>query len=535
MKAGKPLLAATAVLAAAVLAGCSVQIGGTAEPAGGSSAPGSATPTRTSGAGVPAVLGKYYGQKVEWGSCAAIAKADDITEYDKTKLECGRVTVPIDYDDPSAGETKLAVARVKATGQRRGSLLMNPGGPGGSGVQQVAGKSMEADKLEIAQSFDLVGWDPRGVGASSPAVKCFSDKQRDENRLSTLAFDNSPAGIAKQEAFNKSQADLCAEKMGKTFLANVGTAQTVRDLDVLRAVLGDEKLTYLGYSYGTFIGAIYAETFPERVRAMVLDGAVDPALDQITANVQQMAGFQTVFEDWAKDCAKYPTCPVGTDPAQATARYQQLVRPLIDKTVRGQGGRQLSYSDATTATIQAMYAQQLWEPLRRALTGLQRGDGSLLQRIADLYLNRDEIGRYSPMMDANTAINCVDGPAVTAPADLARLDTEIRKAAPFLDDGRGTGRGAKGTCAFWAAAPTLKPHEVNAVGAPKLVVVSTTHDPATPYENGVNLAEQLGASLISFEGSQHTVSLEGNACVDDAVTGYLRDLTTPAADLRCTA
>ncbi|TWS19732.1 alpha/beta hydrolase [Tsukamurella asaccharolytica] len=521
-------MAAIAVVSVAVLAGCSVQIDGTAEPAGGSSA-------RSSEQGVPAGLQKYYGQTIEWGSCAAIAKADAVTEYDESKLECGRLTVPIDYDDPAAGETKLAVARVKATGQRQGSLLMNPGGPGGSGVQQVAGKSMEVDKFEVARSFDLVGWDPRGVGASEPAVKCFSDKQRDENRLSTLAFDNSPAGIAKQEAFNKSQADLCAQQMGRAFLANVGTAQTVRDLDVLRAALGDPKLTYLGYSYGTLIGAIYAETFPERVRAMVLDGAVDPALDSITSSVQQMAGFQTVFDDWAKDCARYADCPVGPDPAKATERYQQLTRPLIDRTVNGQGGRQLSYSDATTATVQAMYAQQLWEPLRRGLSALQRGDGSLLQRIADLYLNRDEQGRYSPMMDANTAINCVDGPAVTEPADLSRLDTEIRKAAPFLDDGRGTGRGAKGTCAFWAAAPTLKPHEVNAVGAPKLVVVSTTHDPATPYENGVNLARQLRASLISYEGSQHTVSLEGNACVDGAVTAYLRDLTTPAPDLRCTA
>lgn len=537
MKAGKPLLTAIAVLTATALAGCSVQIGGTAEPGTGSAAPtvGTDAPSRSAVPGVPASLQQYYGQSLTWGSCAAIAAADDITEYDKAALECSHLTVPIDYDDPSAGETKLAVARVKATGERKGSLLMNPGGPGGSGVQQVASKSTESGKYEISRSFDLVGWDPRGVGASSPAVKCSSDQQRDENRLSTLANDNSPEGIAKQEAFNKSQADLCAEKMGRTFLANVGTAETVRDLDVLRAVLGDEKLTYLGYSYGTFIGAIYAETFPDRVRAMVLDGAVDPAQDQITSSVQQMAGFQTVFDDWAKDCASRPDCPVGTDPAKAVERYQQLVRPLIDKTVRGQGGRQLSYSDATTATIQAMYAQQLWEPLRRGLTGLQRGDGSLLQRIADLYLNRDERGRYSPMMDANTAINCVDGPAITAPEDLARLDTEARKAAPFLDDGRGTGRGAKSACAFWAAAPTLKPHEVSAVGAPKTVVVSTTHDPATPYSNGVDLARQLGASLISFEGSQHTVSLEGNACVDDAVTAYLRDLKTPQEGLRCTA
>lgn len=533
MTAGKPLLTAIAVLSVTVLAGCSIPIGGSPEPARESAPSSTATQTSTAEPGVPASLQKYYGQRLAWGSCTEIASADDITEYDRTKLQCARLTVPIDYNDPSAGETRLAVARVAATGQRQGSLLMNPGGPGGSGVQQVAGKSMEQGKYEIARTFDMVGWDPRGVGASAPAVKCFSDKQRDENRLSTVNSDNTPAGITKQEAFNKAQADLCTEKMGKNFLAHVGTADTVRDLDVLRSVLGDRKLTYLGYSYGTFIGAIYAETFPERVRAMVLDGAVDPALDQITSNVQQMAGFQTVFDDWAKDCAKYPDCPVGTDPSKATERYQQLVRPLIDHPVRGQGGRMLSYSDATTATIQAMYAQQLWEPLRRGLIGLQKGDGALLQRIADLYLNRDEQGRYSPMMDANTAINCVDGPAVTDPAELSRLDSEIRKAAPFLDDGRGTGRAAKGTCAYWAAAPTLKPHEVHAVGAPKIVVISTTHDPATPYENGVSLAKQLGASLITYEGSQHTISLEGNTCIDNAVTAYLRDLTIPAEGLRC--
>lgn len=449
------------------------------------------------------------------------------------RMECGKVTVPVDYNDLGAGDVKLAVARTKATGERRGSLLMNPGGPGGSGVQLVAGKSRDLGKLELARNFDLVGWDPRGVGASSPAVKCLSDQQRDDNRMLTLSNDNSPEGIAKQEEFNRNIATSCEDKMGKKFLENVGTIDTVRDLDVLRAVLGDEKLTYLGYSYGTFIGAIYAETFPEKVRALVLDGAVDPSQDSATSSVEQMTGFQTVFDDFAKDCATRPDCPLGTDPAKATATYQNLVRPLIDTPARGQGRRMLSYSDATTATIQGMYAQQLWEPLRTGLANLKRGDGALLQRMADLYLSRDAGGKYSPMMDANRAINCVDSPAITDPAELGKLDTDLRRVAPFLDDGRGTGRAAKGECAFWPAAPTLKPHEVNAVGAPKLVVVSTTHDPATPYQNGVNLAKQLGASLISYEGSQHTVSLEGNSCVDGAVTAYLRDLTVPPADLRC--
>jgi pimeloyl-ACP methyl ester carboxylesterase len=497
MKAKKRAAAGAALLTVAVLSACSTQI------------PGAPVPSTSS---APGELQKYYGQTVKWGSCAEIARADDVEEYDP-RMECARVTVPIDYADPAGGDTTLAVARTKATGQRKGSLLMNPGGPGGSGVQLVAGKSSDLGKMEIAKSFDLV--------------------QRDDNRLLTLSNDNSPAGIAKQEEFNRGLAQACEDKMGKKFLQNVGTIDTVRDLDVLRGVLGDEKLTYLGYSYGTYIGAIYAETFPEKVRALVLDGAVDPAQEPAKSSIDQMAGFQTVFDDFAKDCAKLADCPLGSDPSKATAVYQQLTRPLIDAPVRGQGRRMLSYSDATTATIQAMYAQQLWEPLRRGLTSLKRGDGALLQRMADLYLSRDANGRYSPMMDANTAINCVDGPAITDPAELGKLDTDLRKVAPFLDDGRGTGSGAKGTCAFWPAAPTQKPHEVKALGAPKLVVVSTTHDPATPYQNGVSLAKQLGASLISYEGSQHTVSLEGNACVDGAITAYLRDLTVPPADLKC--
>lgn len=517
MMASKRAAGATVLLTVVALSGCSSTIPGS---------PASSAPKAERG------LEKFYNQKIDWGSCTAIAKADGVDDYDPS-MQCGKVTVPVDYNDIGAGEVKLAVARTKATGERKGSLLMNPGGPGGSGVQLVAGKSRDLGKLDLARDFDLVGWDPRGVGASTPAVKCLSDQQRDDNRMLNLTSDNTPDGIAKQEDFNKNIAKSCEDKMGKKFLQNVGTIDTVRDLDVLRAVLGDEKLTYLGYSYGTFIGAIYAETFPDKVRALVLDGAVDPSQESAKSSVEQMAGFQTVFDDFAKDCATRPDCPLGPDPAQATATYQQLVRPLIDAPVRGQGRRMLSYSDATTATIQGMYAQQLWEPLRTGLTNLKRGDGALLQRMADLYLSRDPSGKYSPMMDANRAINCVDGPAVTDPAELGKLDTDLRRVAPFLDDGRGTGRAAKDSCAFWPAAPTLKPHEVKALGAPKLVVVSTTHDPATPYQNGVNLAKQLDASLISYEGSQHTVSLEGNPCVDGAVTAYLRDLTVPPADLKC--
>lgn len=495
----------------------------------------SSTPAPKPGGGAPSpALERYYTQKVEWGSCASFAKTDDVSKFDPGSVECGSVTVPIDYDDPAAGDAKLAVVKLLASGEKQGSLLMNPGGPGGSGVQMVLGQSGDYSNLAVNKTFDMVGWDPRGVGASTPTIRCYSDAQVDKNRESNLTQDNTPAGISKQEAFNKAEAELCEKKMGKEFLAHVGTADTVRDLDVLRSVLGDSKLSYAGFSYGTFIGAMYAERFPGRVRAMVLDGAVDPSEDPDVSDIRQMAGFQTVFDDYAKDCAKHSECPLGTDPSKAVDEYHKIVRPLIDKQVPASQGRPLSYSDASTGTIQAMYSPKLWNALSRALLNIKAGNGALMQKLADLYMSRDDSGHYSGMMDAFTAISCMDNTADTDPAKLGRKDTDIRKAAPFNDDGRGTGHAAKTACAYWPVKNTLSRHVVKAAPSlPKTVVVSTTHDPATPYANGVSLAKQLGAELITFDGSQHTATFEGNACLDGAVTRYLTSLTVPAEGLKC--
>jgi pimeloyl-ACP methyl ester carboxylesterase len=513
--------------------GCATQR--TAAPstsvAEGTSRAQTAAPSSSAPAGP---LDRYYRQRIDWGSCARTAQTDSVSSYDTARMVCGTVTVPIDYDAPSSGDLTLAVGRLKASGDRKASILINPGGPGASGVALVAGKSADLGKLDIATDFDQVGWDPRGVGASKPVVRCNTDAQRDAERQLNIGSDNSPAGIAKQEAHAKELAERCERAMGTELLSHMGTVDTVRDLDVLRAVLGDDKLTYLGYSYGTFIGALYADRFPDKVRAMVLDGAVDPAEDQITSNIEQMRGFQTVFNDFSAACAKNTTCPLGTDTAQSTANYQQLVRPLIDTPVRAARGRPLSYSDAITGTIQALYSPELWDALSKGLAQLKAGDGTILQRLADMYLNRDADGTYSAMMDANTATNCMDSPAPSDQADLDRLDVGLRAAAPFNDDGRGTGRGAKGVCAFWPAPPSFTPHRLTpAASLPLTVVVSTTHDPATPYKNGVSLAEQLRSRLITFNGSQHTVSFEGNSCVDGAVTAYLRDLTPPAEGLTC--
>ncbi|GAA4394799.1 alpha/beta hydrolase [Tsukamurella soli] len=530
-------MAAVAVVALA--AACSTTVPGRSTPAqssaGGESTASVAAPASTAGGGAPnQALRKYYDQSIAWGSCSSFAATDDFDDPGTSRLQCGTITVPIDYSNPGAGDATIAVDRLLAQGTKQGSLLVNPGGPGGSGVQLVGGSATNWSKLAVNQTFDMVGWDPRGVGASTPTIRCYTDAQVDANRQSTLGDDNSPEGIIKQEAFNKENAELCDQKMGTNFLAHVGTADTVQDLDVLRSVLGDKKLSYIGFSYGTFIGAIYAEKFPHNIRAMVLDGAVDPSEDPSKSNVRQMAGFQTVFDDYAKDCAKSAACPLGTDPTKAVDNYHKLVWPLIDHPVPASPGRPLSYQDAATGTIQAMYSPNLWRALTVGLAQLRTGTGTMMQRLADAYQGRDANGHYSGMMDAFTAINCMDSPAITDPVALGRLDTELRQAAPFNDDGRGTGHAAKGACAYWPAKNTLSPHRVVVpADMAKVVVVSTTHDPATPYANGVSLANQLNAALITFEGSQHTASFEGNTCVDGAVTRYFQSLTVPPAGLRC--
>ena len=211
--------------------------------------------------------------------------------------------------------------------------MVNPGGPGASAVDTVAGMGVALADTEIPRRFDLVGFDPRGVGHSTPELRCRTDAEFDAYRREPNA-DYSPAGVAHIEALYRQFAQRCAQPDRQGFLASVGTASTARDMDVVRAALGENQINYLGYSYGTEIGAAYAEAYPDRVRAMVLDGAVDPSLDPIDENFRQMAGFQTAFEDYAADCAQLAGCPLGNDPAQFVNRYHQLIDPLVTQPAR---------------------------------------------------------------------------------------------------------------------------------------------------------------------------------------------------------
>ncbi|MFZ2174059.1 MAG: alpha/beta hydrolase [Rhodococcus sp. (in: high G+C Gram-positive bacteria)] len=503
-----------------VVSGCGEEGGGAGGAVAESSASDSAAPAPT-----PGGLESFYGQELTWGPCDGYSTDGSPLGDD---LDCATVTVPNDYADPDGATAQIALSRSKASGARIGSLLVNPGGPGASGL----GLASVAAGTELAERFDVIGFDPRGVGASTPQVRCLTDVEADARRKEN-DVDMTFAGIARTEAKNREYAQKCAERTGVDVLAHVGTYDVVRDMDVIRAVLGDDELNYLGYSYGTRLGSVYAETFPGNIRAMVLDGALDPEQDPTEEVILQAAGFQDAFDAFAAQCMQQDDCPLGTDPPQANARFRALVDPLVDKPAATTDPRGLSYTDAMTGVQQALYSPSLWGPLRGGLQSLANGTGDSLLMLADIYEGRADDGTYSNLDDAFNAIRCVDDPPVTDRAVVGEADMRYRQAAPFLDDGRGTGNAPLDVCAFWPVPNTGVPHTVDAPGIPTVVVVSTTEDPATPYQAGVDLAKQLSGALITYRGTQHTVVLDGESCVDEAIVDYFVDLTVPPADLTC--
>lgn len=474
------------------------------------------------------------GQPVQWTPCRSSNPAAKIPGG----ALCGKLAVPVDYDHPGNDIAALALIRFPATGDKIGSLVINPGGPGESGIEAALGVFQTLPK-RVHERFDLVGFDPRGVASSRPAVWCNSDADNDRLRAEPQV-DYSPAGVARIEDETKQFVSRCVAKMGKKFLENVGTVNVARDLDAIRNALGDDKLTYLGYSYGTRIGSAYAEAYPQRVRAMILDGAVDPNADPIEADLRQAKGFQDAFNDYAADCAKDSNCPLGTDPAKAVDVYHSLVDPLVDpnnlqvsRPAHTTDPRGLSYSDAIVGTIMALYSPNLWHHLTDGLAELADDRGDTLLQLADMYMRRDSHGHYTNATDARVATNCVDQPPITDRAKIIDEDRRSREVAPFMSYGKFTGDAPLGTCAFWPVPPTSKPHAVSAPGLVPTVVVSTTHDPATPYKAGVDLANQLHGSLLTFNGTQHTVVFQGDSCIDDYVTAYLIGGTTPPSGAKC--
>ncbi|MFE7202601.1 alpha/beta hydrolase [Pseudonocardia alni] len=496
---------------------------------------GPAEEDRSAGPPEPAELASFYQQGLQWGACTGFASStQDEQAFTTPGLDCTRVEVPLNYDQPDGRTAQIALVRKRATGNERiGSLFFNPGGPGVSGTSYLANSVSQLEGSPLAARFDLIGFDPRGVGASRPVIDCLDDRENDQERAKVFA-DPSPTGVAAAEANAQVFAQRCADKTGADVLAQMGTRDAARDMDILRATTGDDKLSYVGFSYGTELGTAYAEAFPQRVRALVLDGAIDPTQSTIDQSVRQGAGFQLAFDNFSANCATRPDCPLGTDPEQAMARFQAIVRPLIDRPVPVDGsGRTLGFSDAVTGVVQALYLSDYWPILSRGISEVASGSGRILMLLADSYYKRDDQGRYSNELEAFQAISCMDRPALTDPGEVRALADRYDEAAPF----RSTGRGpvpARDACAFWPAEPTSQPHVPEAPGLPATVVISVTGDPATPYQAGVDLAQQLAGSLIKVNGKQHTVALRGDPCVDPMVVDYLVNLTTPNEGAECT-
>lgn len=499
-------ISATALTAAGlILSGCS----------GGSDA--AAPPSR---GGTTAALQKYYGQKVAWRDCGV------------ANFQCGTVLVPLDYAKPEAGDVKLAVSRVRATGpgKRLGSLLVNPGGPGGSAVGYLQGYAGIGYPAQVRARYDIVGVDPRGVARSEP-VECLTGPRMDAFTQVDQTPDDAAETAVLAAAF-KEFAAACEKRSGRV-LPHVSTVEAARDMDVVREVLGDRKLTYVGASYGTFLGATYAELFPDKAGRLVLDGAMDPSLSAADLNRDQTGGFETAFKAFAADCVKKADCPLGTESVPAaTAALQRFFRDTDAKPVPTGEGRPLGESLATTGVIAAMYDEAAWPQLREALTRAIGGEGSELLALADSYYEREADGSYANLMSANAAVNCLDlPPAFASPAAAERAVPSFEQASPVF--GRGLAWAAL-NCTYWPTPATGRPHRITAEGAPPIVVVGTTRDPATPYKWARSLAAQLSSgTLLTYEGDGHTAYGRGSDCIDTAINTYLLEGTAPKDGKRC--
>ncbi|MEO1063362.1 MAG: alpha/beta hydrolase [Actinomycetota bacterium] len=445
-------------------------------------------------------------------------------------LECATLTVPIDHDDPDGSTVGIAVARAPADDDDPiGSLIVNPGGPGASGIDFLRNFALAAP-AELRDRFALVSFDPRGVGRSS-SIDC--GWVLDEDRFDPIdASDDLATRVEASLTEAVEEAQQCADAVGE-LLPHVGTVATARDLDLLRTALGDDALTYLGFSYGTRIGAVYAELFPDRVRALVLDAA-DRIRPQPDDTLQQYVAFESAFETFAAACGALDGCPLGPGEAeQIVAEIDAELRTRVLDTDSSLVGpdRVLTRDELYVALLTSLYSESQWTTLAAGLElARDTGDGSILQLLTDNYLERGEDGSYSDIVESFTAITCADESyrpteAEVRAAALTALP-QLRVFAPVAPD-------IGVDCFGWPAPVDPLPETLDAVGAPPIVVVGTTGDPATPYRWAVDMATELdSAVLVTYEGVVHTAFFS-SSCVRDAAVDYLVDLEVPV-DLRCT-
>jgi pimeloyl-ACP methyl ester carboxylesterase len=434
--------------------------------------------------------------EVAWTSCGT--------------AECATVAVPLDHDDPDGPTIDLSVLRLPARGDRIGALFVNFGGPGSGAVDLVPTFPFPE---QIRARFDIVAVDPRGVGGSTP-LACGVDPAE------LYAVDptvEEPADAKALVEVSEAYADDCASERGR-LLPHVGTRDVARDFDLVRAGMGDERIDYLGFSYGTSIGQAYAELFPDRVRTMILDGVVDPAPAGIEVAVEQAVGFETALARWAAGCGDRPSCTL-EDPIAAV----DAVLGAAEDGIPGGGTGALGPGEAAIGLAMPLYNTTLWPSLDVAVAGALDGDGSGMLTLAAQYVRLVDFSAYY-------AVSCLDSTWPDDPAEHLEAAEAAAAAAPRFGEAIVNDYLR---CAVWPAEPDpLGP--ITAEGAPPILVVSTTGDPATPYENGVTVADRLASGvLLSHDGDGHTIVFQGADCIDRLAIAYLVDEIAPADGSRC--
>jgi pimeloyl-ACP methyl ester carboxylesterase len=485
-------------------------------------------------------LERFYNQTLLWGDCSDFATTPaDTKTYADAGLQCTRLTVPLDYTKPNGREIKIGLLRRLASdqGHRIGSLVINPGGPGESGVRYAASLALEIKDNAVTQRFDLVGFDPRGVGFSEPRVVCLTPAERDAERQMNLGVDTSTEGVTKTKSQEDDDNKKCLSHTGEDELTHIGTQDVIRDLDIMRKALRDEKLTYLGYGDGSRLGTGYAEDFPDKVNAMILDSPVNPAYDWSARQTAMRRAQEQGFNAFAGWCAeqKKTDCALGPDKSDAMRRFQELIRPLIDKPAKVDDGRNLSYSDAISGTIALLWSPKAWPELNRGLENLGTGNGSTLMKNADIFYGRLKDGSYSNKMDARRSILCAD-----YPSKADSNDAELREFAPFFFETGTKLSPARDNCAFWPVKLPGKPDTPRTSGLPPVLVIAPTKSSVVDDESGRKLADKINARLLISETNFALSFLAppaepSNRCVDQAGISYLTEGQLPAKGIPCPA
>lgn len=462
-------------------------------------------------------LASFYRQSPRWTGCGS--------------SRCTWVTVPIDYDKPAGATLRLRVkVRPADSTTPEGSLFINPGGPGASGVEYLSRFVDEAGK-SMRNHHNIVGFDPRGVGSSTP-LKCLSDKALDE----FANIDPDPDDEAEITQYLRSSVDLgraCRDNSGE-LAGHVSTLEAAKDIDILRAVLGERRLDFYGASYGTQLGATYAQLFPKKVGRMVLDGAVDPTLSDERQGLGQAQGFQRALSAYIADCVKKTNCPLGTDPAAAEARIARFLQDLDQNPLRTKGKRVVTESMGFYGIAITLYDRVNWPALTAELSQAFRGDGTIMLNLADQYFGRRADGSYKDnSSEVIYAVRCLDSTSSSTVDQVKASIPAYEKISPAF--GRSMAWGAVG-CKDWPLKSRNTQIKVSAKGAPPILVVGTTRDPATPYEWAESLAKQLDSGvLVTRDGDGHTGFHAGNKCIDSIIDDYFLDGDVPRDGVECKA